>query len=246
MITRFRKVLRNAAMGAFVALGASGASQATLVVGVFDPAFGAALSGTNFSGVGQFNISQNCLNQGYNLFVYTFDNCGGSNPSGMSFISAHVDFSGALTGTVDFGSSALNVLGMYVQNNHVIGVQTTLSTGATATGGLAGDVFKIIFGLTNPTFETAAQEGTVPSGPDHPGDGDLDDQLPGVFQVTHLDLISGPACSRPGVTCPSQSNSAATSFVPEPGSLALVLGALGAGWLTRSKKRRSTGAALAA
>jgi hypothetical protein len=233
MLNQFRKVLRNALMGAFVALGGSGAAQATLVVGVFDPLFGPPLTGVSFSGEGVFNISHDCLTQGYNLFVYAFDKCGASSAN-MSFGGADVDFTGTKTGSLIFGSGQLQVLGMYVLNDKVIGIQTTLSTAATATGGLAGDQFEIIFGETNPTHETAAQEGTTPTGPDHPGDGDMDDQLPGVFQVTSLFLVNGPGCSQ---AHPCVSGPAATSFViPEPGSLSLALAALGVGWLVRRKK----------
>ncbi len=231
MLNQIRKVFGKAAMGAVVALGAAGAAQATLVVGRFDPAFGAALQGVNYSGTAQFEISQACLNQSYDLFVYRDSTCGGTTHSGEVFDSAHVDFTGAQSGSVDFASGALTVLGMYVQNHHVIGVQTSLSAAATAIGGLAGDRFEIIFGRTDLTWFQAAQESGSPTG--HDGDGDLDDFPATDFQVTSLFLVNGSGCSR---TNPCPSNPATTHYVPEPGSLSLALGALGVGWLVRRKE----------
>jgi hypothetical protein len=232
MLNQFRKVSRNALMGALVALGASSAAQATLVVGVFDPDFGGTLSGTNFSGTVQFEISQACLDLNQNLFVYAASTCGGGG-SQEKFDFAHVNFSSSLgNSSVDFMTGQLLVLGMYVQNHHVIGVQTTFSFPELATGVLGGDRFQIIFGRTNLTPAQAVQEFGPPTGPDN--DNDLDDFSFTDFQTTSLVLVSGPSCTR--TTCPDTSNPAATSYVPEPGSLSLVLAAVGAGWLVRRKK----------
>jgi hypothetical protein len=232
MLNQFRKVLRNALMGAFVALGGSGAAQATLVVGVFDPDFGGALTGTDFGGTVQFEISQDCLNPNWSVFVYRTSTCGG-HASGEVFDMAHVNFTGAQSGSVDFTTGQLQVLGMYVMNHQVIGVQTTLSAPVSATGGLTGDQFEIIFGRTNLTAAQAVEESGPPTGPDH--DGDLDDFSFADFQVTSLILVKGPSCTATA-PCPDTSNAAATQYVPEPGSMALVLAALGAGWLVRRKK----------
>jgi hypothetical protein len=234
-MNQFGKLLRNGVMGAFVALGATGAAQATLVGGNFDPNFGGNLTGTFFSGTFQFEISQACLNPSWDLFVYRTSTCGG-NASGEVFDFAHVTFTGTESGTVNFATGDLTVLGMYVQNHRVIGVQTALSTPVSAMGGLAGDQFEIIFGRTNLTASQAVEESGAPTG--HDGDGDLDDFSFTDFQVTSLVLVSGPACtsSTATVPCPDTSKPAATHFVPEPGSLSLALGALGAGWLVRRKK----------
>jgi hypothetical protein len=232
MLNRFRKGLCRTALGALVALGATGAAQAALVVGVFDPDFGGALTGTNFKGTVQFEISQNCLNPSWNLFVYASSTCGGGS-SGEKFDNAHVIFSGTQNGTVDFVTGQLTVLGMYVQNHQVIGVQTTLSTPVSAMG-LGGDQFEIIFGRTNLTPSQAVEEPGPPTG--HDQDGDLDDFPFADFQVTSLVLVGGPSCTRTN-PCPDTSNPATTRYVPEPGSLSLALGALGAGWLVRRRKQ---------
>ena len=231
MLSHFRMVLRNTALGALVVLGANGAAQATLVVGVFDPAFGASLPGVNFSGTASFSIAQECLNLHLptsGLFIYNTNHCG-SALSGMSFLGAHVDFTGAETGHVDFLANSFAVLGMYVQNNHVIGVQTSLIGPATST--LSGSKqFDLIFGMLNPHIDL--NEGLIPSG--HDGDNDdLDDFPASTFQVTSLFLVSGHGCSEKE---PCVSNPAQTHYVPEPGSLSLALGALGAAWLVRRRK----------
>lgn len=239
MLNQFHKVLRTAAMGAFVALGASGSAQATLVVGVFDPLFGASLPGVNFNGEATFNISQNCLNlplaDAQGVFVYASNNCGGSNPSQMSFLGAEVDFTdgmGHALGQVTF--SVGTIIGMFVQNHTVVGVQSALIGPATVVGGsLAGDQFELVFGDTNPKIDP--NEGLIPGRGD--GDGDYDDKSASFFQTTHLILVGGPGCNAQGVRCPSTSQGATTTFaVPEPGSLSLALGALGVGWLVRRKK----------
>jgi hypothetical protein len=246
MLSQFRKVLRNTTIGAVVAVGASGAAQAALVVGVFDPAFGAILSGVNYSGTAQFEIAQSCLNNSLadaqGVFIYAGNTCSGNAP-GMSFLGADVSFTdngGNAIGSLHFGSVANAIIGMFVQNHAVVGVQSQLIGPSTVTGGLLnGDQFKLVFGQTNPVNDPG--ETGEPERGD--GDHDYDDQVASYFTATHLILVGGPSC---GVSCPALSNAAATSFVPEPGTLALVLGALGAGWLTRGKKRRATGALLAA
>ena len=146
----------------------------------------------------------------------------------MSFLGAHVDFTGSEIGQVDFSANSFAVLGMYVQNHHVIGVQTTLIGPATST--LSGSKqFDLIFGMLNPHIDP--NEGLIPGGND--GDNDLDDFPASTFQVTSLFLVSGPSCSQ---RHPCVSNPAQTHYIPEPGSLSLALGALGAGWLVRRKK----------
>lgn len=239
MLSQLRKVLRHSVLAAFAVLGVNGTAQATLVVGSFDPAFGAALQGVNFSGTATFSIAQDCLNLNLpaaGLFIYSSNHCG-SALSGMGFLGAHVDFTGADTGHVDFAANAFAVLGMYVENHKVVGVQTTLIGPATST--LSGSKqFDIIFGLLNPPNDP--NEGLVPEAND--GDNDLDDFPASTFQVTSLLLVSGEGCSQQR---PCTSNPAQTHYVPEPGSLSLALAAIGAGWLVRRRKARPAAACAA-
>ena len=201
MFSRFHKVLCKTALGALVALCANVAAQATLVVGVFDPAFGASLSGVNYNGTATFTISQNCLGiplaDGTGVFIYSSNNCGGSNPSQMGFLGADVNFTdnmGVLIGQVHFGAGT--ILGMFVQNHAVVGVQSALIGPATVLSGvLAGDQFELVFGQLNPVIDP--NEGLIPERGD--GDGDYDDMLASAFQMTHLILVGGPACT---TACP--------------------------------------------
>jgi uncharacterized protein (TIGR03382 family) len=239
-MNQFRKVLHNAAVGAFVALGASGAAQAALVVGVFDPEFGGTtLTNTSFHGIANFNISQDCLNLALptgGAFIYASYDCGGGG-SGMSFVSAHVDFTNTMTsaptGSVDFSASATAILGMYVLNGKVIGVQSEVIGPSTSTlPGFGDPKFDLLFGMLNPVIGT--DEGHPP-GPDPVSDFDLDDLPASTFQTTSLFLVSS-GCTPGGTNPCEQSNAATTRYVPEPGSMTLALAALGVGWLVRRKK----------
>jgi hypothetical protein len=176
--------------------------------------FGVSVDGANYSGTAVFNISQNCLNLGLPLgaFVFSGYNCGGSS-SAMQFLSADVHFSGAQTGDVHFNAEANVILGMYVQNGVVTGVQSR--TIGPATSDLPGNpAFDIFFGVADwaslDPFQTHA--------PVHDdGDSDLDDLSPDHFQQTHLVPL--------------------TSNVPEPGSLSLVVATLGAAALANRRRR---------
>ncbi len=232
MFSQVRKVLRSSALTALALLAVNGAAHATLVVGSFDPAFGAPLTGVNFSGTATFSISQNCLDlslgDAIGVFIYSTNQCSG-NPAGMSFLGAQVNFTGSQTGQVNFAGVSGAILGMFVQNHQVVGVQSLLI--GPATSNLPGlEQFKLVFGQTNPVIDPA--EGLVPTRND--GDGDYDDMLASEFQTTHLILVGGAACTQGN--CPSLSQGAQTRFVPEPGSLTLALSALGVGWLVRRKK----------
>lgn len=241
MFNQLRRVFRDAVLGAVVVLGAGGSAHATLVVGVFDPDFGGSLTGTNFSGTATFSISQKCLDLGLpgGAFIYATYNCGGVG-SGMGFLGAHVVFSGAQVGQVDFLSDPSAILGMYVKNGQVIGVQSKVIGPEPST--LPGTpMFDLLFGMLNPVVGN--DEDHYPA-TDSDG-GDLDDLPSSAFQTTSMFIVAGGCTPGTAQNACEQSRPAQTKFVPEPGTLALVLGALGAGWLTRSKKRRGRGAALA-
>ncbi len=242
MLRQLRTVLRHSVLAVLAVLGVNGTAHATLVVGSFDPAFGAPLTGVNFSGTASFFIAQDCLNLNLpatGLFIYSSNHCGTA-VSGMSFLGAHVDFTGAETGHVDFGVDSLAVLGMYVQNHQVIGVQTRLI--GTATSTLPGSKqFDLIFGMPYPHINNSDAFGRGKNKGDDEGDDEFDNLPASAFQITSLFLVSAPCSQRN----PCVSNPAATHFVPEPGSLSLALGALGAGWLVRRRKAGAVAACAA-
>ncbi|MDE2145291.1 MAG: hypothetical protein KGJ24_01235 [Burkholderiales bacterium] len=240
-----------AAVAALAAgLGAVGSAQAALVTGRFDPDFGGALAGTNFAGTATFSIADACLNllsPGVGAFIYQTYNCGGgSSGSGMNFLGAHVDFTsttGGLNGSVTFAGDPLgfsSILGMYVKDGQVLGIQSSANPLIGPSTFIQGANFNfygfyLLFGVTNPVI--GADENHFP-GPEVVSDNDLDDQPLADLQQTRL-FQSGDNCSAKNIAGCSASNSAATTFeTPEPGSLALALGALTLGLALRQRVAR--------
>src|SRR6187551_1855646 len=94
MLSQFRKILRQTVFAALAGVGLGSTAHAALVVGVFDPNFGGALNGTNYSGTATFSISQSCLDlnlPSIGLFIPAFLSCGNGS-SGMGFLGANVNF----------------------------------------------------------------------------------------------------------------------------------------------------------
>jgi hypothetical protein len=242
MFRRVRKVLATAGLVLLAGVGVSQPAGATLVVGHFDPTFGGALPGVSFTGTATFTVSQNCL--GFSGFVSANFNCGGAS-SGMGFVSANVNFTNTVTnaelGSVSFGADPSGVLGMYIQNGQVLGIQT-VSVGpfeigpstSTSLPGAPNATFDLFFGLPHQSILALLGENHPPGPPD--GDGDLDDQPASAFQTTSLVLL--------GCSSNCTSNGAQTTYaLPEPGSFALVIGALGAAAGLGGLRRRRVPAA---
>jgi hypothetical protein len=198
-------------MALLAGLGGAGMAQATLVVGVFDPNFGGPLNGTNYSGTATFSIDQNCLNlplaDATGVFVYSTNQCNGQ-PSGMSFLGASVNFTGAQTGQVTFAASAGEVLGMFIQNHQVVGVQSMVIGPAAST--LSGSpTFDLLFGQPNPVVDPG--EGLIPTRND--GDNDYDDMAASKFETTSLFLVSNVGNFQCSAASPCVSAPASTVYV---------------------------------
>jgi len=226
MLSQFRKILRHTVLAGLAGLGLCGTGHAALVVGVFDPDFGGPLAGTNYSGSATFSISQSCLDlnlPSIGLFIPAFLPCG-SGGSGMEFLGAHVNFTGLQNGTVDFAASTGDILGMYVKDHQVIGVWSKV-IGPTLSTLPGSQYFDLLFG---PLFPPPASIFAP-----------FPDAFIDALQTTSLFLVSG-GCTPGGRNPCIQSNPAATAFaVPEPGSMALVLSALGIACIAGTRRRSS-------
>jgi len=225
MLSQFRKILRQTVFASLAGVGLCGTAHAALVVGVFDPDFGGPLAGTNYSGSATFSISQSCLDlklPSIGLFIPAFLPCG-SGGSGMEFLGAHVNFTGAQTGSVDFAASTGDILGMYVKDHQVIGVWSKV-IGPDLSTLPGGQYFDLLFG---PLFPPPASIFAP-----------FPDAFIDALQTTSLFLVSGGCTPGASHNACTQSNPAATAFaVPEPGSMALVLSALGIACIAGTRRR---------
>jgi hypothetical protein len=237
------------------ASGVAGSAQAALVTGRFDPDFGGALSGYSFEGTATFSINDACLTlPGSGFMTATYSCKSGQTDAGMSFVSAMVTFyttgnPSDVLGTLSFDPSSSGILGMYLDSGTVIGVQSLAIGPQSSSGnglngktlaenlGLVSPEFSLVFGLTSLTSKELAEASERAFGPDRGGsDHDLDDITdPSVFQQTTLLVSDTSKCTSNN---PCVSAAARTTYVPEPGSLALALGALVAAAGVARRRRR--------
>jgi MYXO-CTERM domain-containing protein len=245
MLSTVRKLLCSTPLVVAAALGIAGSAQAATVTGRFDPIFGATLGNVGYRGTATFQIADACLSLGGptsgagGAFVYAGFDCdggGAGTDAGMKFLGAHVDFfdpsnTSIIWGSVDFVLDPNAILGMFVQNNAVIGVQSGVIGAATSvwTINAPADLnFFIQFGIagyvaTDP-FESHAPQSPFPGD----GDNDLDDQLPSAFQATTMFQQVGGCTPTASTGACAASNPATTVYVAEPASSTLALAALAA------------------
>lgn len=250
----FRRLRATAA--AALVFGGAGSAHAIIYTGSWDPLFGPTLEFLSFSGTASIYIPDACIARGPNstsAFISNFSTCtqspaAGSDP--MRLVSAQVTLTdirlGGPSETLDFISGfnytmaqlASFVLGVYIEfdvggsdDGALVGASTQYigakagTIGASMTDGTAANDFYLRFG-----------PGSLPAPPS--GFGALDGGDPSaIYRTANILAIAQGANGPAGGTA---SNLAQVTFVvPEPGSLALVigaLGALGAGSMLRRKR----------
>ncbi|MEO5735755.1 MAG: PEP-CTERM sorting domain-containing protein [Rubrivivax sp.] len=228
-------------------LGSAGAAQAIVYTGFWDPLFGTSLPNLSFSGSASIYIPDACVARGPNSnsgFVGNFSSCtsnGGNAVDPMRLISAQVTLTdirpGGPSQTLDFITGfnytmqqlANFVLGAYIEfdpqgtdNGALVGTSTPYigavpgTIAASKTNGTAANDFYLRFGpgptTPPPSGGVAAFDGVDPSA---------------VYRTSNiLAVAQGSGGPSGGI----RSNDAQVRWdaVPEPGSMALVLAALGA------------------
>jgi hypothetical protein len=143
--------------------------------------------------------------------VYLYSNTPGATPTGPILDSFSL-------GPLD----PWPVLGVYSVNGALEGIDTDPMGAYTTSGPYSSDQFWLQF------VSGFCQVGCTAPG----GFGD-----PAYLSVNNIDNFGPPGTVIFGGRCDSATNCVVVPSVPEPGTLALLFGALGGGWLARRRKR---------
>lgn len=204
-------------------------AQAATYRGSWDPPYGSTYPNLGFAGEGVFFVPDSCL--ALTGFIFDSDPCSNG---GMSLVSAKVNFydiadSGTILDTLIFAPpvpASDPVIGVFVQGNEVTGVDTNVFGPQASSLAIANfDSFYLqfmsgnmpIFLLVDTLLVTDTGAFIYPEATFCQPNSDLCYQAPDFSKV-----------SLPGDVTYAR--------VPEPGSLALILGALGMGYLARRRK----------
>ncbi len=244
---------------AAVLVAGSGLANAAVIKATWDPEYGPAFPGLAFTGEAQFYVPDGCLIGDFTSPTFIADGaaCSADDPNGagISLRSAFVDLYTFTGSPGDYSTtnrtflqrityaSPAGLYGSTVMPDPLLGVvvQVDADTGLNEVIGASSSDIAPPPGLNIPTIPDPYDAFflRLGPGPDAPANGTvLDSAVP--YQQSSLF-----ACGYVGSDCviPSgvntQSNAAPVVFsrVPEPGSLALVLGALAAGWAARRSRR---------
>jgi hypothetical protein len=237
------KRVTQAALASAMCLLVGGGAQAASVIGTYDPSFGGSLARLGFRGVGNFDVDTGCLTGATPGSTGVW--IGNSSSCAMTFLSAQeqlydfYDPAKPTLQTLNFAGPSFPepVLGMFIQK--IGGVNTVTATydasGVYGPAGLPGPIYNGPLWLyfvsghapIDPAFNVA---GTCQEIPDFG------------TSCTPSGPTSNPA-SLVWETCTGGPNDGGGNEVctrfseaPEPGTLALILGALGGGWFARRRK----------
>ena len=219
-------------------------SNAAVFRGSWDPSFGTPYPDLGYRGFADFFVPDECLagDPISGSWISDGDTCSGG---GMSLLAATVELfnytldpNGPTLGTVVFAPPAVSpdpVLGVFVQfdpstgRNEVVGADTSIfGPQSTSTSVYSGNLWLEFVSGQMPIITLLDTIST------------LDAVTSGAFLHACLPSDSEepvPVCQEPQVRT---TNPGVVTFqrVPEPGSLALVFGALAAGWAARRSIRK--------
>jgi hypothetical protein len=210
------------------------AAYGSYVPGHIDP--GGNLTVPGFNGDAVFNVANNCFTQGNGFF--NTNGGSGSGACGLSSVySATIDLystdpstppAGSVLDSFTLGTSSTHGLGLstfdisrvLIAGGQLAGVDTNPMGPVQTTGFYNDDFFWLQFTI-------------FPIDPAY-----IYDNTTNSISTANLSnpgtVIFGAACTDP--------NNCRVAAAPEPGTLGLILGALGGGWLARRRKEKSAAA----
>jgi hypothetical protein len=241
VFARLEKALWAVGTASALLLASVAPAQAAVYTGKWDPVFGAPFSPTElgagnelaWTATATLVVPDSCLTVGGGNAIIDFStlpNCDGGGT--RAFLSAKIEFYNALSPTnlaqqetLVFQEALFEIEKLHVVAGEIVGVQTDTTAPVRAMNAIAGGGaywFQPIFGLgagIGGSFDTFVLYQK-----------DLSTSTTTSFQSATNALAAGQK---------SQFKATDITFVrvvPEPGSMALVLAALGAGWAVRRRR----------